>query len=83
VQPIAMRMYPASSVIESETLDAGGKNISYYDYIAPALDMDLYTLVFLFSLEGRVVLGGLNCPGDEIDDWKPIFLQMLGSIEIK
>ena len=83
VQPIAMRMFPASDVIESDTLDANGRNISYYDYIAPALDMDIYTLVFLFSLEERVVLGGLNCPSDEIDDWKPIFLQMLGSLEVK
>ncbi|MCL2815997.1 MAG: hypothetical protein FWD23_15485 [Oscillospiraceae bacterium] len=83
VQELAMRMYPASSVIDSDTLEAGGKNISYYDYIAPALDMNIYTLVFLFSLEGRVVLGGCNCPEHKFDDWKPVFLQMLGSVEVK
>jgi len=83
VEPVAMRLYPASKVIDSEILDASGKNVAYYDFIAPALDMDLYTLVFMFSLEGRVVLGGLNCPGDDIDDWKPIFLQMLCSLEVK
>jgi len=83
VQPLAMRMFPASKVIDSDTLDANGINVSFYDYIAPAIDMDIYTLVYMFSLEGRAVLGGCNCPGYEIDDWKPIFLQMLGSLELK
>lgn len=83
VEPLVMRMYPASEVIESETLDVNGRNISYYDFIAPALDMDIYMLTFLFSLEERAVLGGFNCPASEMDDWKPIFLQILGSLEIK
>jgi len=82
LQPLVMKMYPASSVIESETLEAGGINISYYDFIAPALDMNIYTLTFMFSLEERVVLGGFNCPEADMDDWKPIFMQMLESIEV-
>ena len=81
LQPLVMRLYPASSVIKSETLEAGGKNISYYDFIAPALDMNIYTLTFVFSLEGRIVLGGFNCPEADMDDWKPIFLQMMESLE--
>jgi len=36
----------------------------------------------LFSLEGRLVLGGLNCPVGSMDDWKPVFLQMLESVEL-
>jgi len=83
VQPIAMRMFPSSKVIDSDTLDANGRNVAYYDFITPALDMELYTLVYIFSLEGRVVLGGCSCPANEMDDWKPIFLQMLCSIEVK
>ena len=83
VQQIVMRMYPSASVFESETIEVSGKNISYYDFVTPAIDLDLYTLTFMFSLEGRVVLGGCNCPAGEMDDWKPIFLQMLGSLEVK
>ena len=83
VEPLAMRMFPASSVIDSDAFEANGRNIAYYDFIAPALDDDIYTLTFMFSLEGRVVLGGCNCPAGDMDDWKPIFLQMLGSLEVK
>ena len=82
LQPLAMRLYPASEVIDSETLEVNGINISYYDFIAPALDVDIYTLTFMFSLEERVVLGGFNCPEEVMDDWKPIFLQMMESIEV-
>jgi len=82
IQPLVMRMFPSSSVIESETIEASGKNISYYDYITPALDMEIYNLTFMFSLEERLVLGGFNCPSDAMDDWKPVFLQMLESAEI-
>jgi hypothetical protein len=84
IQEVVMRLYPASSVIDSETItiEASGLNISYYDFIAPALDMDAYTMTFVFSLDGRAVAGGFSCPDDETDTWKPIFLQMLESLEI-
>jgi len=82
IEPLVMRMFPASSVIDSDTIDASGKNISFYDYPTPALDIDIYNLTFMFSLEGRLVLGGFNCPVGSMDDWKPVFLQMLGSVEM-
>jgi len=83
IQTAVMRVYPTSSVIESETVKVSGKNLSYYDFITPALDTDLYNLSFMFSLEGRSVMGACSCPKFVMDDWKPVFLQMLGSIEIK
>jgi len=83
IQAAALKMRPSSSVIESETIEISGGNISYYDTVAPAIDADIYTLTFLFSLNGRSVIGACSCPSDGMEEWKPVFLQMLGSVEIK
>jgi len=83
VQALVMKLYPSSSVIESETIEISGKNLSYFDFMTPTLGADMYNLSFIFSLEGRAVLGACSCPENDMDDWKPVFLQMLGSIEIK
>jgi hypothetical protein len=82
LEQMVMRMYPASSVIESKSLNVGEKNIGYFDFITPAIDMNIYNMTFILSLEERLALGSFNCPEEDMDDWKPVFIQMLQSIRI-
>ena len=82
LQEVVMRLYPASSVIDSETIDASGVNIAYFDFSSTAIDMDIYNVIFFLSLDDRLVLGSFNCPWENMDEWKPVVLQMLGSVEV-
>lgn len=70
-------------VISSDTIEVNEKNIAYFDYISPALDTDIYNLMFFMSVDGCLLIGSCNCPDDGMNEWKPVFMQMLESIEIE
>jgi hypothetical protein len=82
VQQVMMRMYPASRIIDSEIIEVSGINIAYFDLSTPALDMDIYNTMFFFSIDNRVVVGSFNCPWENMDIWKPVVVQMLGTVEM-
>jgi hypothetical protein len=82
-QQIITRMHPASNIIDSVVLDVSGLNIAYFDFVTPALDMDIYNVTFVFSLDKRIVVGSFNCPQESMDEWKPLLAQMLQSTEVK
>ena len=82
LQQVITRMHPASKIIDSDLIDASGLSIAYFDFITPALDMDIYNVIFVFSLDKRLVVGSFNCPPESMDEWKPLLVQMLQSIEV-
>lgn len=81
IQESIMKMYPSSKVIESNTIEVDGHKIAYFDFITPAIDSEIYNLMFFFSLKGRLLMGAFNCLKLDMFDWKDIFLQMLHSIQ--
>ena len=76
IQRMVMRDFPESKIIESIVIDASEKTVAYFDFVA-----DLYNLIFFFSLDEQLILGSFDCPVCDIADWKPVFLQILKSIE--
>jgi hypothetical protein len=82
LQKVIMRMHPASRVIHSKTIEVSGINIAYFDFKTAAIDMDIYNMMFFLSINGRIVVGSFNCPWVNMDTWKPVITQMLGSMEV-
>jgi len=82
IQKAVMRMHSGSRVIDSSSMEASGINIAYFDFCSPALDMDLYNMMFFLSVDMRIVVGAFNCPQESMDTWKPVIEQMLGSVEM-
>jgi hypothetical protein len=42
LEQAVMRIHAASRVIDSETMKVSGINIAYFDFVTPAIDMDIY-----------------------------------------
>jgi len=82
LQNIIMRMYPTSKTKDSDVIDVSGLTIAYFDFTTTAIDMDVYNVTFVFSLDKRLVLGSFNCPQENADDWKLVFIQMIQSVEL-
>jgi hypothetical protein len=81
IQKAVMRMHSGSRVIESDTMEVSGINISYFDFPSAAIDMDMYNMMFFLSVDNRIVVGSFNCPWVNMDIWKPVITQMLESVE--
>ena len=55
--------------------------IGYFDFKSYPLDQDLYSLIFITSIGGKLLLGTFNCPFVQYRDWKRLAVQMILSIE--
>ena len=60
---------------ENSSLEALGKPVAYLD-----LTVVNNTLLFFFSYKAKLVIGSIECIKSNMDEWKPVFLQMLETL---
>lgn len=58
-----------------------GKQVDYFEFITPMLGARVYNLTFFMELHQRVLSGSFVCTDRKLKAWKPIFDQMLASVE--
>ncbi len=80
VEQMMLRLYPSASIIDKQTVLSDKKRLAWFDFVTPALDMDIYNLMFFTSLQGKLLMGSCNCLSGDQNDWKNVFLQMLASV---
>lgn len=66
---------------DTGTVMAGDMPVPWMDCKTFCLDGNLYCLLFLFELQGELVLGNFHCSFPQYDRWKPIVLEVLETIE--
>jgi len=81
LQDVVLKMKPSSKILSSEIIEEETR-IGYFDFISPAIDGDIYNLMFIFSLDGQFILGTFNCMDMDKAQWLEIAGQMLRSIRI-
>jgi hypothetical protein len=59
----------------------GGKPVATCEFLTPVLNASLYNLILFASLADRALMCTFNCTDEELDDWKPIALAMMKSIQ--
>lgn len=58
-----------------------GKPVATCEFLTPAVNANLYNLILFASLEDRALMCTFNCTDEELDDWKPVALAMMKSIQ--
>lgn len=76
------KIYPASKIIDNETIDLKGNNLSYFSIDVPLIDTKICNLLFITKVNSETLVGNFNCRLTEYDDWKFIVRQILESINI-
>lgn len=74
------RLHPGSKIEDSQTIEAGEKNIGYFSFDIPLIDGNLYNVMFFMELGGQLLMGTFNCSIYQKKQWKPIIRQMLLTI---
>lgn len=77
---IVMRLHPGTLITEKNVTETGGHSLAWFDFVTPAIDTDIYNLMFFTSLKGRLLMGGFNCLDEDQEEWKELFIQMLGTV---
>ncbi|WP_124065065.1 hypothetical protein [Clostridium sp. E02] len=77
------RLYPSSKIEDSQTIQAGEKNISFFGFDVPLLDGKVYNLMFFMEYRGSLLMGAFNCSIHQKKQWKKVIFQMLMTIREK
>ena len=76
------KMQPAVRWLEKGMKIINEKDSGYFEFISPALDTDIYNLMFVTELHGRALIISFNCPEVEMDDWQPVAKGIINTLEI-
>ena len=74
--------------LSSEWKDSGiktinGKEVGYLELVTPAIDTEIYNLIFFTDLDGKLLLCTFNCTKKSIDQWTPTAKEIMNSLKIK
>lgn len=83
MQSILKKVNPANIFYESATEQLGGSNLSWFEFKGHGIDTQIYYIVFLTSIGGKLMHGMFNCAIADMEAWKPPAFQVIRSIQDK
>jgi hypothetical protein len=66
----------------SSIKNINGRDFAILEFISPAMDTNIYNLMFLTSLDNRLLICTFNCVQSEMEKWKPTSQQILNSVQV-
>ncbi len=77
------KLYPSADWKDTGIKEINGKQVGYLEFVTPAIDTEIYNLMFFTDLEGQLLLCTFNCTKKSIDDWSPIAHEIMNSLKVK
>lgn len=59
-----------------------GKNIGFFEFKSPAMDVAIYNLMFFFEFKGKTVMGTFCCIYDEYKNWRDLAFQVMKTVRV-
>jgi hypothetical protein len=76
-------MYPSAEWKDSGVIEVNGRKVGYLELITPAVNAEIYNLMFFTDLDGRLLMCTFNCTKKDITEWAPIAKEIMNSLKIK
>lgn len=76
-------LYPSATWYEDEIETINGKKVGVFELLTPAVDTQIYNLMFFFELDGRLMIGSFNCTEKQMEGYKPIARNIVNSLVVK
>ncbi len=73
---------PSITILSTEMRPINERNFLFVEFISPALDDDVYNLMFGTNLEGRLLIGTFNCTVGHREKWEPVGKSIINSIKV-
>ena len=77
----AKRVKPAAHFSEIQYIDKADGQVAFFSYDAAAADADIFQIIFVTDIEGKVLYGIFNCLIQERENWEEIALSSIKSIK--
>ena len=76
-------LYPQIKWLKKEITTINSNKFIVLEFISPAIDTSIYNLMYITSLDEKVLMCGFNCIETQITEWELKAKETLNSIEIK
>lgn len=80
-QMIIKQMQPSNVFFEDMDEELGTTMLGWFDFKGFALDAQIYNLMYVSSIGGKILHGIFNCIYEDSEMWKPIACQVMRSVE--
>lgn len=76
-------VYPSAAWKGSGVKTINGKKVGYLELVTPAIDTEIYNLIFFTDLDGKLLLCTFNCTKKSINEWTPTAKEIMNSLKVK
>jgi hypothetical protein len=76
-------LYPSAEWKDSGVNEINGRKVGYLELVTPAIDTEIYNLIFFTDLDGKLLLCTFNCTKKDITEWTSIAKEIMNSLKIK
>jgi len=75
--------YPDLNWKDNGVKTINGKEVGFLELVTPAVDTDIYNLLFFTDMNEQLLLCTFNCTKKSMEEWTPIAKEIMTSLKIK
>jgi hypothetical protein len=73
--------HPSAKWLDTGMMEIQEKTIAFIEIITPAIDGDIFNLMFFAALNGQTLIGTFNCMEGDLESWRPVAKAMVETFE--
>ena len=73
--------YP-SAAIDKDIKIINGRKVGYLELITPAIDTEIYNLMFFTDVDGKLLICSFNCTKKNIPEWTSVAKEIMNSLKV-
>ena len=77
------QIYPSAEWKDDGVKTINNKEIGYLELITPAIDTEIYNLIFFTDLDHKLLICTFNCTKKNIEEWTPAAKEIMNSLRVK
>ena len=72
---------PAAEWFDTDVIKIDDKTVGFIEVITPAIDGEIFNLMFFVSIDGKALIGTFNCMEEDTETWRPIARAIMETIQ--
>jgi len=72
---------PAAQWFDTDVIKINDKTVGFIEVMTPAIDGEIFNLMFFISIDGQALIGTFNCTEEDTETWRPIARAMMKTMQ--
>ena len=73
--------HPSAKWLDTGMMEIQEKTIAFIEIITPAIDGEIFNLMFFAALDGQTLIGTFNCMEGDLESWRPVAKAMVETLQ--